>query len=62
LKKVYRVWLAVVRAFVDEHLAKAEVERRIDRTPKTAARWVDRFRRHDVFVCRTLASKGFDGH
>ncbi len=52
----------MVRAFVDEHLAKAEVARRIDWTPNTATRWVDRFRRHDVFACRTFASKGFYGH
>jgi transposase InsO family protein len=48
---------AMVRAVVDEGLSKAEAARRYNTTPKTVAKWVERFRRQGVDGLRDRSSR-----
>lgn len=48
---------AMVRAAVDEGLSKAEAARRYNTTPKTVAKWVERFRRQGVDGLRDRSSR-----
>jgi len=48
---------AMVRAVVDGGLSKAEAARRYNTTPKTVAKWVERFRRQGVEGLRDRSSR-----
>src|ERR1700761_5265823 len=48
---------AMVRAVVGEGLSKAEAARRYNTTPKTVAKWVERFRRQGVDGLRDRSSR-----
>jgi transposase InsO family protein len=47
----------MVRAVVDHGLSKAEAARRFNTTPKTVAKWVDRFRAEGVVGLRDRSSR-----
>ena len=49
----------MVRAVVDKGLSKAEVARRYNTTPKTVAKWVDRFGNEGVDGLRDRSSRPF---
>ena len=47
----------MVRAVVDDGLSKAVVARLYRTTPKTVAKWVERFRKEGVYGLRDRSSK-----
>ena len=47
----------MVRAVVDSGLSKAEVARRYNTTPKTVAKWVERFRDEGIEGLRDRSSR-----
>jgi transposase-like protein len=47
----------MVRAVVDDGLSMAEAARRFNTTPKTVAKWVERFRQHGVDGLRDRSSR-----
>jgi transposase-like protein len=49
----------MVRAVVDGGLGKAAAARQFNTTPKTMAKWVDRFRAKDVEALRDRSAPSF---